>query len=79
MLSVMTVTSKPMSRQTVAVRRAPWKYGRVSGQNRRKSLPASFASFSIMPTIVSPKHCVMTVPPAGMSGTRYFAISLTLL
>ena len=41
--------------------------------------PACLASFSIMPTIVSPKHCVMTVPPSGMSGTRYLAISFTLL
>ena len=56
MLSVMTVTSKPMSWQTVAVSRAPWKYGRVSGQNRRMFLPRFLASLSIWPTIVSPKH-----------------------
>ena len=37
----------------------------LSGQNRRTSFPASLASLSIMPTIVSPKHCVMTVPFCG--------------
>ena len=56
MLSEMTVTSKPISRQTVAVRRAPWKYGLVSGQKSLISFPCSLASLSIIPTMVSAKQ-----------------------
>ena len=40
-----------MSRQTVAVSRAPWKYGLVSGQKMRRALPRARAVFSIMGTI----------------------------
>ena len=77
-LSVMTVTSNPMSRQTVAVSRAPWKKGRVSGQKRRMSFPCRRHWRSIMPTMVSPKHWVITVPWAGNCSARYPAIRSTL-
>ena len=74
MLSDMTVTSKPMSRHTVAVSLAPWKYGLVSGQKSFISLPTLRHSRSIIPTIVSAKQNVMTVPFCGIFSTKKCAM-----
>ena len=72
-LSQITVAWQPCCSATLAVRRAPCRKGRVSGQMRRTCLPMAAASRSSSPTTVSAKHWVITVASPGSSQARAWA------